>query len=52
MVRRLDVYLPDELDKKFREVVRKVYGNRRGALSIAVEQAIRDWIKKVEREEK
>ena len=48
MVRRLDVYLPDELDKKFREVVRKLYGNRRGALSIAVEQAIRDWIKKVE----
>ena len=48
---RLDVILPDELDKKFRETVRKLYGNRRGALSIAVEQAIKDWIKKVEEEE-
>ncbi|WP_171814825.1 hypothetical protein [Thermococcus litoralis] len=50
-MKRLDVYLPDELDKKFREVVMKMYGNRRGALSIAVEQAIRDWIKKVESKE-
>ena len=51
MAKRLDVYIPDELDKKFREIVRRKYGNRRGALSIAVEQAIRNWIKKVEEEE-
>ena len=51
MVGRIDIYLRDDVEKKFRELVKKLYGDRKGALSIAAEQAILDWIKKVEREE-
>jgi len=50
-VGRLDIYLQDDVEKKFRELVKKHYGNRKGALSIAAEQAIKEWIKKHEREE-
>lgn len=49
IVGRLDIYLGDEVERKFREVVMKLYGGRKGALSIAAEQAILDWIEKVER---
>jgi len=51
-VGRLDIYLRDDVERKFREVVMKLYGGRKGALSIAAEQAILDWIEKVERERK
>ncbi|WP_168194726.1 hypothetical protein [Thermococcus aciditolerans] len=47
---RLDIYIQDDVEKKFRELVKKLYGNRKGALSIAAEQAIKEWIKKVESE--
>jgi len=33
-------------DRRFREVVLRLYGDKRGALSIAGEQAIREWIQK------
>ena len=48
---RIDIYLRDDVEKKFRELVKKLYGGRKGSLSIAAEQAILDWIKKVESEE-
>lgn len=37
------ISLDDETEKKFREIAVKLFGNKRGALSIAGEQAIRDW---------
>ncbi|MCW4049483.1 MAG: hypothetical protein NWE89_07070 [Candidatus Bathyarchaeota archaeon] len=36
--------LDDETDKKFREITIRLFGNKKGALSIAGEQAIREWI--------
>ena len=42
------VKIDDELDRKFREVVFKVKGYRRGALKEAIEEAIRLWIEKYE----
>jgi len=41
----------DEVEKKFRELVQKKYGKIRGALGVAITEAIKDWIKKVEEEE-
>ncbi len=38
------ITLEDETEERFREVVKRVYGERRGALSIAAEQAIKEWI--------
>jgi hypothetical protein len=37
------ISLDDETEKKFREITLKLFGNKKGALSIAGEQAIRDW---------
>ena len=38
--------LDDATDKKFREVVSRLFGDKKGALSIAGEQAIREWIQR------
>jgi hypothetical protein len=38
--------LDDSTDRKFREIVIRLYGQKKGALSIAGEQAIREWIQK------
>jgi len=38
--------LDDETDQRFREIVTRLYGNKKGALSIAGEQAIREWIQR------
>jgi len=43
----IKVYLPDELEKKFREVAMKLYGYGRGSLSIASEKAIAYWLAQV-----
>ena len=40
---KLLLSLDDETDKRFREIVARLYGNKKGALSIAGEQAIREW---------
>jgi len=42
------VSINDELEEKFRKLVAKVKGKKRGALSKAVEEAIELWIKKYE----
>ena len=41
---RIDVELPDELEKEFRLEVGRRLGMKKGNLTKAVEQAIRQWI--------
>jgi hypothetical protein len=42
---RLVVELDEELDKAFRDEVAKRLGMKKGNLKIAIEQAIRQWIR-------
>lgn len=39
------VVLPDELDREFRSLIPLKFGGRKGALSKAVEEAVRLWVK-------
>lgn len=41
----IKVILPDELEKEFREEVFKQLGMKKGNLTLAIEEAIREWIK-------
>lgn len=43
---RIDIILPDELEKKFREEVFRMYGMKKGNITLAVEDAVCDWVKK------
>ena len=43
---KMSLILPDKLEKQFREAVFKRYGMKRGNLTKAIEEAIRDWIAK------
>lgn len=36
--------LDEDTERKFREITERLYGKKKGALSIAGEQAIREWI--------
>ena len=47
----INVSVDDEVEKKFRELVEKKYGKIRGALGVAVTEAMKLWIKKVESED-
>jgi hypothetical protein len=47
---RWTVTIDDELDKRFRDVVAKVKGFKRGALKEALEEAIKLWIEKYEKQ--
>lgn len=40
----IKVILPDELEKEFREAVFKQMGMKKGNLTIAIEEAIKNWI--------
>ena len=44
--RDIDTTIDVELNKKFREIVYRKYGYKRGAISDAVEEAIRDYVHK------
>lgn len=48
----LGLSIDDELDTKWRETVFRSRGKKKGALTPALEEAINDWIAKVEKEEK
>jgi hypothetical protein len=41
---RIDVILPDDLENEFRAEVARMLGMKKGNLSIAIEEAIREWI--------
>ena len=43
---KIIVTLTDEIEKKLREEVRTRYGNKRGALSIIVEEALKSYLAK------
>jgi hypothetical protein len=43
----IKVYIPDELEKKFREAAMRLYGYGRGSLSIASEKAFEAWLSQV-----
>jgi hypothetical protein len=43
---RIDVILDDKLEKKFRETVSKRLGFKKGNITIAISEAIKNWIKK------
>ncbi len=45
---RLDAIIPDDLDHELRIRVAELYGGERGALSKAVTEAIRLWLKQKE----
>jgi len=46
---RINVNLPEELEKRFREEVFKRYGMKKGNIAKAIEEAIRNWIKQGEK---
>ena len=41
---KLLISLDDATEKKFRDLTVRIFGDKKGALSIAGEQAIREWI--------
>jgi hypothetical protein len=47
-MKRIDAYIPDDLEQSFREAVARRLGFRKGNLSEALVQAIRLWIEKGE----
>ena len=46
MMGKINLIIPDKLEKEFREAIFKRFGMKRGNISKAIEEAIRDWIKK------
>jgi len=43
----IKVYVPDDLERKFREVAMRLYGYGRGSLSTASEKALTAWLSQV-----
>jgi hypothetical protein len=46
MMGKIIVTLTDDIEKKLREIVRTKYGNKKGALSIIVEEALKNYLAK------
>ena len=42
---RIDVLLPDNLEERFRKKVFEKYGMKRGNITVAIQEAIENWIK-------
>jgi len=47
-VGRILITIDDGLEERFRGVVARVYGARKGAISKAIEEAIKLWLEKYE----
>jgi hypothetical protein len=45
---RIVLMIYQKLERRFRKVVGGIYGHKTGALQIAGESAIREWVKKYE----
>jgi len=43
---KMTIDISDELDEQFRETVFNRFGMKRGNLTIAIEEAIKEWINK------
>ena len=41
------MYISEEVEKRFRKLAMELYGYGRGALSIAAEKALNEWVTKV-----
>ena len=41
---RMDIVIPDELEEDFRKAVAVKLGLKKGNVSIAVEEAIKEWL--------
>jgi len=46
---RIDIIIPDELEQRFREEVFKRLGMKRGNITVAIQEAIEQWIEKGEK---
>lgn len=46
---RIDIILPDDLEKRFREEVFKRLGMKRGNITVSIKEAIEQWIEKGEK---
>jgi len=49
---RIDVILGDDLEKEFRMAVAKELGMKKGNLTVAIEEAIKQWIEAKRKREK
>jgi hypothetical protein len=47
----ITISIDDEIDRKFREVVTRVHGKRKGALGEATTEALNLWVKEKMQEE-
>ncbi len=43
-MRKLLLSFENDTERKFREIIERIYGKNKGAISIAGEIAIREWI--------
>lgn len=43
---RMQIVLPDKLEEKLRDTAAKKFGNRKGSISKAIEEAIANWLNK------
>ena len=43
---KVTIDIPDDLDEQFREAVFNRFGMRKGNLTTAIEEAIKEWVKK------
>jgi hypothetical protein len=43
---RIDIIISDDLEKRFREEVFKRLGMKRGNITVAIQEAIEQWIEK------
>lgn len=46
---RIDIIISDDVEKRFREEVFKRLGMKRGNITLAVQEAIEQWIEKGEK---
>jgi hypothetical protein len=49
---RINLILPDDFDEKFRDVVFQKYGMKKGNITEAITEALKDWMKKNEKEKR
>ena len=47
----MDIRISGDLEARFREAAMKRWGYKKGALKAALEEAIEDWLKKLEGDE-